>query len=254
MTIDEGFELLSKDEWKIFLGVTYFDSLRINSNDILDDIEPIKRLSLMGIEDIILEHNNKVGHVKISYALCRHYYDKGIPDDPWYLSPGRNEESIEYFPLFEDNDHIALYWFSYFADSVYLKIFSVFDSLLEIVNIYYNYDFKSNLQLKNNLYKKLKTEHNNVFEILYKFEKDSKVKASRDLRNSASHHASNGSVKNTVLREKTKDVCGNISTTKITARVGDYTPAKTILENVEICANNLGLTIQNVIQELKSTN
>ena len=41
------------------------------------------------------QHNNKVGTLNVSYTLCRHYYDKGIPDDPWYISPGRDGQSIE---------------------------------------------------------------------------------------------------------------------------------------------------------------
>ena len=42
------------------------------------------------------ELNNKVGSVKVSYALCRHYYDKGIPDKPYYISPGKDGQSVQY--------------------------------------------------------------------------------------------------------------------------------------------------------------
>lgn len=64
------------------------------------------------------ELNNKVGSVKVSYALCRHYYDKGIPDKPYYISPGKDGQSVQYFPNFKNKHWMRLYWFNHFADMV----------------------------------------------------------------------------------------------------------------------------------------
>ena len=44
------------------------------------------------------ELNNKVGSVKVSYALCRHYYDKGIE----YKRTATNNNQIVGIGLFRN--------------------------------------------------------------------------------------------------------------------------------------------------------
>lgn len=101
--IEESFELLSQQEWDDFLAVNYFDNMIIDGSKfgIIDDF--IGSIGKPKLPEIIQQHNNKIGDCKSTYCFCRHYYDRGIPDDPWYSSPGENGESIQYFPILKKN-------------------------------------------------------------------------------------------------------------------------------------------------------
>ena len=96
--IEGSFELLSQEEWDKYFGTQLFDAMRIDplifdvSGDTFHDIAHPR------LYELIKEHNNKVGSLAITYCLCRHYFDKGIPDDPWFKSPGDKGESIQYMP------------------------------------------------------------------------------------------------------------------------------------------------------------
>lgn len=65
------------------------------------------------ILSVIQAHNNKVESIKISYALARHYFDKGIPDDEWFVSPGINGSSVQYMPHFNDEHYLIRYWYCF---------------------------------------------------------------------------------------------------------------------------------------------
>lgn len=114
------------------------------------------------LAELIQEHNNKVGSLAITYALCRHYFNKGIPDDPWYISPGKEGQSIQYFPNFKEEHWMRRYWFNYFSDTFYLKISSVWDSMIEILNHFYSLDFSNDLRLRDNVIKWLKQNVNSI--------------------------------------------------------------------------------------------
>ena len=107
--IEESFELLSQQEWDDFLAVNYFDNMIIDGSKfgIIDDF--IGSIGKPKLPEIIQQHNNKIGDCKITYCFCRHYYDRGIPDDPWYSSPGENGESIQYFPYFKKEHWMRKY-------------------------------------------------------------------------------------------------------------------------------------------------
>ena len=115
MIIDVGssFELLSSEEWEQYLSVTLFDKMLIEMEKFLSYQDRI--FLYPRLEEAIKGHNNKVGDLKITYALCRHYFDKGIPDEPWYISPGKEGQSVQYVPNFEEEHWMRRYWFNHFA-------------------------------------------------------------------------------------------------------------------------------------------
>ena len=119
--IEDSFELLSQEEWDNYLGTHLFDKLLIHNGQINKSSDIFGIFSLIKLDEILVEHNNKVGSLNVTYALCRHYFDKGIPDDPWYISPGKDGHSIQYFPLFQDEHWMRLSWFNFFSDAYYLK-------------------------------------------------------------------------------------------------------------------------------------
>lgn len=127
MTVEfeSSFELLTQEEWNQYLGEEKIDSIMIDKS-IFDKFSDRIMMHPILMEEISAL-NNKVGSIKVSYALCRHYYDKGIPDNPYYISPGKEGQSVQYFPNFESEHWMRLYWFNHFADAAYMKLFSVWD-------------------------------------------------------------------------------------------------------------------------------
>lgn len=85
--IEGSFELLSQEEWDKYMDTHIFDNMRLEDNDLGASSDVLLSLSHPRLHEMIQEHNNKVGSLLITYALCKHYFDKGIPDDPWYISP-----------------------------------------------------------------------------------------------------------------------------------------------------------------------
>ncbi len=85
---------------------------------------------------------NRMYQTRWSWVLLNHLFNKGIPDEEWYISPGRSGSSIEYFPHFEKNHHLIKAQFDYFSDIFYYKLFSAWDTLGHILNEMYDLDVK----------------------------------------------------------------------------------------------------------------
>lgn len=261
---ENSFELLAQQEWDDYLAVDYFDDMIIDkgkfgiTNDFLGSIDMPK------LPEMIRQHNNKIGDCKITYCFCRHYYDKGIPDDPWYVSPGKNGESIQYFPNFEEQHWMRKYWFSYFADTYYLKVSAVWDSIVELLNYYYRLGYKTDYQLKGNVLQWLKTNKKDLYNELHALWKNQIFQDATKYRNSAAHGVSENEIHNTVSEEDNVETTvpevdknGNVTYKKITGkvitgRVGDYTNVKTIMDNIKDYAILSGKEIQSIISLMVS--
>ena len=121
-----------------------------------EDVGPWGFMYTIQAGDIVIELQNKWVDVARSYILLRFYYDIGIPDDEWVLSPGRNGESAEYFPHFEEQNHYTKEWFDYYADAFYFKLFSALDILGHWLNSRYRLGIKQRSVNFNVAVKKLK--------------------------------------------------------------------------------------------------
>ena len=47
---------------------------------------------------VVTEYNGRVFSLTNNYVLAKKYLERGIPDDPYYQTPGKNGEGISYFP------------------------------------------------------------------------------------------------------------------------------------------------------------
>lgn len=184
------------------LGAALFNNMYIDESVFGVSREGLPDLVHPRLAEMIFEHNNKVGSLPITYALCSHYFDKGIPDDPWYISPGKDGHSIQYMPLFEDVHWMRRYWFNYFSDTYYLKISSVWDSLIEVMNHYYGLDYKSDFDLKFKVGKWLNDNVPDVYAVIKSVLNDQRHTDAQKYRNLAAHGTSPGTVTNTVSAEK----------------------------------------------------
>jgi hypothetical protein len=266
--IEDSFELLNQEEWDMYLGTDIFEKMRImpETFGILENGLP--SFSHPKLAEMLKEHNNKVGALIITYAICKHYFDKGIPDDPWYISPGHDGQSIQYMPLFENAHWMRRYWFSYFSDTFYLKISAIWDSVIEILNHYYSLDYTSDLRLRSNVMKWLKQNIPDVTSLFDNILSDSVYVDAQMYRTSAAHGTSPSSVSDCVKAQKDtwvevpeKDPNGNFvldelnrlimkkvkAKAVISMTVGEYTNVATVIKNMEDYATLSGKKIQELI-------
>lgn len=254
-SIENTFEAPTEEEWKKYLGSSLFNNMRIDPGSFSVDEEVITRQYFnQGICENIRNHNNKVGALNLSYVLCRHYFDKGIPDDPWYISPGKNGSSIEYMPNFKEVDWLLHYWYSYHCEAVYYKLFSIWDSIVSFINDYYQMNFIDDLRLKGNVMGQLKKTRSDI-EVLMKQCLETQVfkdanlyrtkivhgiapgeisgfaRLSRDVEGEIPDEDDNGNVKT--------DESGIVIMKKVKHRLclsmyaGEYTNTSTIMSNID---------------------
>ena len=77
LKLEGTFELLTKEEWDKYLETDIFNKMKFDFKAFEKQEEDIMLYPLL--EELIKSENNKIGSIQITYAICRHYYDKGIP-------------------------------------------------------------------------------------------------------------------------------------------------------------------------------
>ncbi|WP_347297575.1 Cthe_2314 family HEPN domain-containing protein [Dolosigranulum savutiense] len=258
--IGSAFELLSDEEWNNYLSTTIFEDMLISIN-LFEKYR--KRIFLYPrLSEIINGHNNKIKDLKITYALCRHYYDKGIPDDPWYISPGSNGESVQYFPQFEKEHQMRRYWFNHFSESLYLKFFSVWDGVIEILNIFFNINESTqDYRFKKNVMNQLKSKKVEMHKYLISILQDDVYIKANSFRTDFVHGFAPSTVTNKYVLDNTekemelleckngmvKIVKKNVKT-KLSHGVGEYTFVREVMENIDSFAKYSGDRISEIIQ------
>lgn len=272
--IEGSFELLTQTEWDKYLGVSLFDEMRIDMSR-LGGQESFPRFPHPKLTEMIKEHNNKVGSLIITYALCRHYFDKGIPDDPWYISPGNEGQSIQYMPLFKNEHWMRRYWFNFFSDTFYLKISSVWDSIIEILNHFYGLDYPSDLRLRSQVLKWLKQNSRDIVSVFNEIMSDQRYIDAQAYRILAAHGTSPSTVTDTIqshrdewveivdidsdgtlrLDENNRPIMKRVKAkTVVSFAVGEYTNVATIMKNMEDYSSFSGQKIQELVTLMAKEN
>lgn len=263
--IENSFELLTQDEWDEYLSTSLFDSMRLDPTGFNVTGDVLHDLSYPRLFELIEEHNNKVGSLVITYALCRHYFDRGIPDEPWFASPGSNGESIQYMPLFKEEHWMRRYWFNYFSDTFYLKIFSVWDSVIDIINDFYDLDYPSDLRLRSAVLKWLKRNQPSIHTVFDAMLSDDRYSDAQKYRTLAAHGTSPSSVTNTVSRQKNvmtevpiTDENGMMVMKPIKAALvvsvsaGEYTNVEKIVGNMQDYTTYSGQKMQEIMNLMRT--
>jgi len=149
------------------------------------------------------------------------HFEKGIPDDEWFISPGRTGASVEYFPHFETKHHFTKAQFDYYADNFYYKLFSAWDSLGHLLNIMYELGIE-----RASFDKAVKalapirpTLHTNLKAIIDSDEFSTMSK----IRHNVTHNFLPGHVGSPIRR---------VSPNEWTFGVGSYTPSAMVKDNV----------------------
>lgn len=136
--------------------------------------------------------NNRLLSVDRNFGYAMFYYYKGIPDDEWYISPGKQGQSIQYYPHFEEKHYSNFYNFTYFVDVFFLQSFTVYETIGHLLFILFDFEInednpRDQLSFNNAIFK--------LKEINRHFYKDlNKVKYSDDfqfgvrMRNDIAHN------------------------------------------------------------------
>ncbi|WP_141769854.1 Cthe_2314 family HEPN domain-containing protein [Shouchella lonarensis] len=95
------------------------------------------------------EFNGRVFNTEVAYKLVVFFYNRGIPDEPWFQSPGKDGRSTDYFPRFTEDVHfVNHFWFYHYADSFYSQFQGIVDFLYHVIKVKYDFDVKKNIGLQ----------------------------------------------------------------------------------------------------------
>jgi hypothetical protein len=148
----------------------------------------------LDLKEFILQLQHRIVDSAKSYILMQHFYDLGIPDEEWHISPGRSGSSVEYFPHFKPIHFEIKDWFDYYSDVFYYKSFSFLDIVAQIFNIYYNLDIEESKVSFNKFVDNIKEKDNELFVKLSNIQSRPVFQQASKIRNSATHRCSPSTV------------------------------------------------------------
>lgn len=224
--IHEHLEYPSKDQWIEIEGKSKIAQLYLD----VKLPETLDFLSFFGNQELlswIRLFNNRIGQSRMSYIFFMHYYNKGIPDEEWFISPGKEGQSIQYFPHFENKTFYYKTMFDYYIDNFYYKFFSAWDTIYHILNVYYQFDIQPGSGFNGNVMKRLQQKNQELHKIILLTNKSKPFKLSRTLRNDITHNFAPNDISSGISRQKEK---GKVK--KVSYGVGKYTPSKVFVENI----------------------
>ena len=219
------FEFPTKEDWRELENSYPFEKLEVDEGTFRYASDPNDDIGrFFGSQEIftwIVHLQNRLIQVRWSYVLLHFYFNKGIPDDEWFISPGKAGQSIQYYPHFTEKDHLVKAQFDYYVDAFYHKMFSAWDTLGHLINGMYGLEIERASFDKAR--KKLKTVKPALYADLKIIADSSDFKKMRELRDNVTHNHLPGDIGSSVRR---------VSKTHITFGGGDYTPSAIIKENV----------------------
>jgi hypothetical protein len=165
---------------------------------------------------------NRLISITNNFAYAMFYYEKGIPDKVWYVSPGLEGQSVQYFPHFTDEHYSNLYNFSYFVDIFFLKSFTVFETIGHLIFKLYNIkvdkdEWKDQISFQNAVYK-LRKVNFELHKDLLRIKSSNQFKKGIKMRNDIAHNHPPYEVSSGVT----------ISENKYSFGVGEYTTSEEI--------------------------
>jgi hypothetical protein len=218
------FEFPSEDDWQRISLTFSFKKLNIpidsfsrygTANNDLDLL-----FTKTELEEWTKHLKNRLYDVHMSYVMLCFYFEKGIPDKEWFISPGRNGESVQYFPHFTQYHFQIKSWFDYYVDTFYYKLFSALDTIGQILNVKHNLGIK-----KPDLGKvmtKLEKMHPDIHNQLKRLKDKPAFKQANELRNDITHNFLPSSIGGSITKFQDAPALG----------IGEYVPSATIKQNI----------------------
>lgn len=173
------------------------------------------------------EFNNRAGDLQTSYVMMMHYYKQGIPDDEWYISPGKKGNTVDYFPHFNLRHFGLLYWYGFYLDGYLSRFTGLIDSIYHLINAKYDFRVKEDLSFKRNVLSQLKNKDRGLHDYLDNLKSNGIYKKTNEIRNSFMHNYRPNQI-DSGLSYSEKD--GSLT---ISFGIGQYTTTTEILKIVE---------------------
>lgn len=148
----------------------------------------------------------------------------GIPDEPSFRSPGRHEESIEYFPCFGDGDerhtfHLRKMAFGFYSDTFFYKMFSTLESVGHLLNKRFSLKLKEEEVSFHRAISRLEKEELDLINDLKVIRNGTSFKLASEYRHAITH------------RHPPSDFTSGIEMSEngVSGGVGEYTDCATVL-------------------------
>ncbi|OUM83850.1 Cthe_2314 family HEPN domain-containing protein [Parageobacillus thermoglucosidasius] len=224
--IHDYLEYPSKSQWIEIVSETRISELYLEVSETKEG-DIISSLFNQEFKSWLRLFNNRLGQSRMSYVFLMHYYKKGIPDDEWFLSPGKEGQSVQYFPHFNEENFYYKMMFDYYMDIFYYKFFSAWDTMFHVINVYYSFDLLPNSRFNSNVMQRLLQRNNSLHTIISNVSNSEPFVQSRTLRNNITHNYAPNDISSGITIEKIKE-----GVSKISFGIGTYTTSKTFIENV----------------------
>ncbi|NFO31869.1 hypothetical protein FDB41_16875 [Clostridium botulinum] len=188
------------------------------------------------------EFNNRFFDFIINYEIMMNYYNSRIPDEEWYIFPGRKGESVEYFPHFENEDYAKLYIFGFYMDSLYTRYFGLIDTIYHILDGYYELEVGNSLGFIKRVINGIKKENPTLATYLESIKDDPRYIEINNFRNNQVHNYRANQV-SSGLSPKVKQGNGTIMQT---LSVGNYTTTSQFVNDI----NNGIELLREIVEEI----
>lgn len=140
----------------------------------------------------VLELQNKINEVNRDFNMAMFYFYRGIPDDEWKRSPGKDGLSVEYFPNFKEEHFSNQYNFNYFVQIFFYKVTTLYEIIGHLI---YN-RFSLQINEKNprdkisftSAISKLKSRDEKLQESLLNIKSSSNFRNGAKMRNDIAHN------------------------------------------------------------------
>lgn len=235
MKIEFSFEFPTREDWKRIHSASAFKKIY----PILDSLESSEHLTGDFARDLELkgwlyELRQRIEDTAISYYFMMFYYKKGIPDKRWYISPGINGASVQYYPDFEEVHYSIKVWFDYFSDALYYKLFSAWYVVGHVLNVKYGLNIKKKGVSFSTAYKKLGDKDKNLHDCLKNVIDSPVYKRANEIRNDITHNYLPHSA-HMVVHSSNKST---------TIGLKQYIPSEEIVTNVQETLELFATTLQ----------
>lgn len=182
----------SQDEWQRIYDATPFERLSQRIIALANQSSSGRGLSgfkkAIDENEFLLQLQYRLTDIAKSYILLTHFFEKGIPDDEWHISPGKSGSSVEYFPHFEPIHFLIKDWFDYYADTFYYKLFSAWDMLGHILNVRHSLGLKQQDVTFHRAVKKLADKDKALYGRLDEMRNHAIFREANRLRNNITHN------------------------------------------------------------------
>lgn len=236
------FEFPTKEDWKRIYNASAFKKIF----SVLDSFgakehTPDDFAKTIELNGWLYEIRQRISDTARSYCFMMFYYEKGIPDKRWYISPGTEGESVQYYPDFKEAHFHIKAWFDFFSDTLYYKLFSAWDLIGHVLNTNYELMLKIDKVYFGTAIAKLREKDTNLYDCLKNLTDSQTYKDARRIRSDITHNYLPSTAHMVVHRDNHVTTIG----------FKKYVPSEEIVANVREALELFTETLQSTLPCLK---